>query len=188
MCEIYSCKCKWKLQLDLNYIFKLICNCWVWRRNVHFLRHVDKLTPSAHQRSLKVFICSVSSKSIFYPLNLSLLTTDNRPSISLLIERKQKPRNGSCWNQKHNCTSLQPLGGWGVTSCRRRQTSGAWQRHKSCSVGREWCGVARCQCCCALRAVIRAHGPLCSPAWFEWTAFSIVFSIKTEDKVSQQVT
>ncbi|KAK2870332.1 hypothetical protein Q8A67_024724 [Cirrhinus molitorella] len=36
---------------------------------------------------------------------------DNRPSISAITERKQKPRNGSCPNQKHNCTSLQPPSG-----------------------------------------------------------------------------
>lgn len=45
----------------------------------------------------------------FSPLNL-ILSVDNRPSISAKTERKQKPRNGSCSNQKHNCITLQPLG------------------------------------------------------------------------------
>lgn len=53
-------------------------------------------------------IFNVSLKSTFSPLNLNLLV-DNRPSILAITERKQKPRNGSCSNQKHNCTTLQPL-------------------------------------------------------------------------------
>lgn len=46
-------------------------------------------------------------RTTFKPLNLTL-STDNRPVIT---ERKQKLRNGSCSNPKHNCTSLQPLRG-----------------------------------------------------------------------------
>ncbi len=126
-------------------------NAECWANGLGMNQHVSKII--AEVKLSLIFNVILKSKSSLLNLPRSV---DNRPSISAITERKPKPRNGSCSNQKHNCTTLQPLKEGKKTSCRRRQTSGGWQLHKSCSVGREWCGVARCQCACALRAVIRA--------------------------------
>lgn len=76
--------------------------CWV--NGLGMNKNVSKIIAKVKLS----YIFNVSLKSTFSPLNLSL-SVDNRPSISAITERKQKPRNGSCSNQKHNCTTLQPL-------------------------------------------------------------------------------